>query len=104
VRQVGAFLEVRIMSIVVWLVVGLIAGFLARLVFPGEEPGPGGITGDLICGIIGGVIGGWVFRALGGAGVTGINIGSIIVAFVGAVILLVIWRSVAGSKMGHRPV
>jgi len=92
------------MSIVAWLVVGLIAGFLARLVFPGEEPGPGGIVGDLIVGIVGAVIGGWVFRAFGGVGVTGINLGSIIVAFVGGVILLVVWRSIAGRRVGHHPV
>jgi uncharacterized membrane protein YeaQ/YmgE (transglycosylase-associated protein family) len=92
------------MSIVAWLVVGLIAGFLARLVFPGEEPGPGGILGDLLVGIVGAVLGGWVFRAFGGVGVTGINLGSIIVAFVGGVILLVIWRTIAGSRMGHRPI
>jgi uncharacterized membrane protein YeaQ/YmgE (transglycosylase-associated protein family) len=92
------------MHITVWLVVGLIAGFLARLVFPGKEPGPGGILGDLIVGIIGAVIGGWVFRAFGVVGVTGINLGSIIVAFVGAIILLVVWRALSGPRVGHRPV
>ncbi|MDO8585441.1 MAG: GlsB/YeaQ/YmgE family stress response membrane protein [Armatimonadota bacterium] len=92
------------MAVLVWLVVGLIAGFLARLVLPGEEPGPGGILGDLIVGVIGGLIGGWTFRSFGAAGVTGINIGSIIVAFIGAVILLVIWRAIAGTRVGRRPV
>ena len=92
------------MAILVWLVVGLIAGFLARLVLPGEEPGPGGILGDLIVGVIGGLIGGWIFRSFGGVGVTGVNISSIIVAFIGAVILLVIWRAIAGTRIGHRPV
>ncbi len=92
------------MSIFAWIIVGLIAGFLARLVLPGEEPGPRGIWGDLLAGIVGGIVGGWVFRAFGGVGLTGINIGSIIVAFIGAVIFLLVWRAI--SKHGHaaRPV
>jgi uncharacterized membrane protein YeaQ/YmgE (transglycosylase-associated protein family) len=89
------------MSITVWLVVGLVAGFLARLVFPGKEPGPGGILGDLIVGIIGGVLGGWIFRSFGAVGITGINMGSILVAFVGAIILLVLWRALSGPRVGH---
>lgn len=90
------------MSIFAWIIVGLIAGFLARLVLPGEEPGPRGIFGDLIAGIVGAVIGGWIFRALGMAGVTGINLGSIIIAFIGAVIFLLIWRAI--SAHGRRGV
>jgi uncharacterized membrane protein YeaQ/YmgE (transglycosylase-associated protein family) len=63
---------------------------------PGE--GPGGIIGDIIIGIIGGLIGGWVFNAFGHAGVTGFNIWSILVAFVGAVILLFILRAISGRR------
>lgn len=84
------------MSIIAWLVVGLIAGFLARLALPGKEPGPGGILGDLLAGIVGALVGGWIFRVMGlGEGVTGINLGSIIIAFIGAVIFLLIWRAIA---------
>ena len=92
------------MSILAWIVVGLIAGFLARVVLPGREPGPGGIIGDLIAGIVGAIVGGWLFRLLGlGPGVTGINLGSIIVAFIGAIVFLLIWRSIAGhGHAGHR--
>lgn len=91
------------MSILAWLIVGLIAGFLARLALPGREPGPGGIVGDLIVGIVGALIGGWIFGAFGMGGVTGINIGSIIVAFIGAVIFLLIWRAIAGQgRLGTR--
>jgi uncharacterized membrane protein YeaQ/YmgE (transglycosylase-associated protein family) len=91
-----------------WIVVGLIAGFLARLVLPGEEPGPGGIVGDLIAGIVGALVGGWIFRSLGIGGVTGINFGSIVIAFIGAVIFLVLWRAIAhsryaGTRTGTRP-
>lgn len=91
------------MSIFAWIIVGLVAGFLARAVLRGEEPGPRGIFGDLIAGIVGALIGGWVFRALGYAGVTGINLMSIIIAFLGAVVFLVIWRAIARSA-GHRHV
>lgn len=85
------------MSILAWIVVGLIAGFLARLAIPGPEPGPGGILGDLIAGIVGALVGGWVFHALGRTGVTGINFSSILIAFIGAVVFLLIWRAIAGS-------
>jgi uncharacterized membrane protein YeaQ/YmgE (transglycosylase-associated protein family) len=78
------------MSILAWLVVGLIAGFLARYVVPGE--GPGGILGDLVVGVVGAILGGWLFNAFGHVGATGINLYSIIVAFVGAVVLLLILR------------
>ncbi len=63
---------------------------------PGE--GPGGIVGDLIIGIIGAFIGGWVFAEFGHYGVTGLNLWSIIVAFVGAVILLFILRAISGRR------
>jgi len=84
------------MSILAWIVVGIIAGWLAKMVVPGE--GPGGILGDLLTGIIGAIIGGWVFNYFGHPGVTGLNIGSIVVAFVGAIILLLIMRAVTGTR------
>lgn len=83
------------MSIFAWIVVGIIAGFLARAVLPGKEPGPSGIWGDLLAGIVGAVVGGWILRAVGGVGVTGVNIGSILVAFLGAIVFLLIWRAIA---------
>ena len=93
------------MSILAWIIVGLIAGFLARLALPGPEPGPRGIVGDLIAGMVGALVGGWIFRVLGVGGVTGINVGSILIAFAGAVIFLVIWRAIAGTgRVGRRPV
>ncbi len=71
------------MSILSWVIVGLIAGILAKYAVPGE--GPGGIIGDIIVGIVGAVVGGWIFNAFGYAGASGINVWSIVVAFVGAV-------------------
>lgn len=89
------------MSILAWIVVGIIAGFLARAVLPGREPGPAGIWGDLLAGVVGAIVGGWIFRALGMGGVTGINIGSILIAFIGAIVFLLIWRAIAGPRTHH---
>ena len=84
------------MGILAWLIVGLIAGFLASQVM-----GTGfGLVGDIIVGIIGALIGGYLASALLNIPnpVNGINIGSIIVAFVGAVILILIVRLFTGRR------
>ncbi len=92
------------MSIFAWIIVGLVAGFLARAVLPGPEPGPGGIVGDLVAGIVGALLGGWIFGLLHIGKITGVNIWSIVIAFVGAVIFLLIWRAAArGGRYGARP-
>ena len=79
------------MSILSWLVVGLIAGFLASRVMRG---GGYGLIGDIVVGVVGALIGGWLATTLLKMPnpVNGINIGTILVAFVGAVILLGILR------------
>jgi uncharacterized membrane protein YeaQ/YmgE (transglycosylase-associated protein family) len=79
------------MSWLAWIIVGLIAGVLAKWAVPGE--GPGGIIGDIVVGIVGAIIGGWLFGLLGFSGPTGINPWSILVAFIGGVILLLIVRA-----------
>jgi uncharacterized membrane protein YeaQ/YmgE (transglycosylase-associated protein family) len=84
------------MSILAWIVVGIIAGWLARMVIRGE--GPAGILGDMVIGIVGAVVGGWIFNAFGHPGATGVNIGSIIVAFVGALIVLGLMRLFTGRR------
>jgi uncharacterized membrane protein YeaQ/YmgE (transglycosylase-associated protein family) len=84
------------MTILAWIIVGLIAGALAKMVVPGE--GPGGIIGDMIVGIVGAFIGGWVFNYFGHTATTGINIYSIVVAFIGAVILLFLLRAIGGRR------
>jgi len=84
------------MSIVSWIVVGLIAGWLAGLVVKG---GGFGVIGDIVVGIIGGLLGGWMAASIFhiGAGVDGINIESIVVAFFGAVVLIFILRLIGGG-------
>lgn len=82
------------MGIIAWIVVGLIAGALAKLILPGDDPG--GIIVTILVGIVGAFVGGFVFSLFGGAGVSGFNIWSILVATVGAILLLLIYRLVAG--------
>jgi uncharacterized membrane protein YeaQ/YmgE (transglycosylase-associated protein family) len=84
------------MGILALIVVGLIAGLLAKLVLPGDDPG--GLIVTPLLGIAGAFVGGFVVRFLGGAGVTGINIWSILVATLGAVILLAVYRLFAGGR------
>ncbi len=80
-----------------WIVVGLIAGWLAGRVMRG---GGYGLLGDIIVGVLGGLLGGWLATSVLhiGAAVSGINLESILVAFVGAVILLVLLRLLTGSR------
>jgi uncharacterized membrane protein YeaQ/YmgE (transglycosylase-associated protein family) len=83
-------------GILALIVVGLIAGLLAKLLLPGDDPG--GLIVTTLIGIAGAFLGGFVVGLLGGAGVTGINIWSILVATLGAVILLAIYRLFAGRR------
>jgi uncharacterized membrane protein YeaQ/YmgE (transglycosylase-associated protein family) len=84
------------MSWLAWIVVGIIAGFLGKMVVKGE--GPGGLFGDLIIGVIGAILGGWIWNFFGHVGATGINLPSILVAFIGAVVLLLIMRAFGGRR------
>ena len=85
------------MGILAWIVVGLIAGWLAGLIVKG---GGYGCIGDIIVGVVGGLIGGWVASRFFGMGdpLSGINLQSILVAFVGAVILVFILRLLTGRR------
>jgi uncharacterized membrane protein YeaQ/YmgE (transglycosylase-associated protein family) len=79
------------MSIVAWIVLGLIAGFIgSKLVNKTGE----GFFLDIVLGIVGAVIGGWLFSLFGMQGVTGLNIYSLIVAVIGAVVFLVIYHAI----------
>lgn len=73
-----------------WLIVGALAGWLASVVM--RTNGSQGLLLDIIVGIIGAFIGGFLFNVLGAPGVTGFNIWSVFVAFIGAVVLLGILR------------
>jgi uncharacterized membrane protein YeaQ/YmgE (transglycosylase-associated protein family) len=88
------------MGILSWVIVGLIAGFLAGQVMRG---GGYGLLGDLIIGVLGGLLGGWIAFYFFNVGDTmsGINIVSILVAFVGAILLILILRMI-GRRRGSR--
>ena len=85
------------MGIIAWILVGLIAGALAKLIMPGDDPG--GIIVTILLGIVGAFVGGFVVNLLGGAGVSGFNLWSIVVATIGAIILLAVYRMVAGRRV-----
>lgn len=84
------------MGFISWIVLGLIAGLLAKFIMPGDDPG--GLIVTIIIGMAGGVIGGFVGNLIGFGGVSGFNIGSIVLAVVGAIILLIGYRMIAKKK------
>jgi uncharacterized membrane protein YeaQ/YmgE (transglycosylase-associated protein family) len=78
-------------TLIVWVIVGAIAGWLASIVM--KTNGQQGLIQDIIVGVVGGVIGGFLFNTLGvGGAVTGLNVTSVVVAFVGAIVLLALLR------------
>ena len=83
------------MDVVTWIIVGLVAGLLASLVMGGIGYG---ILGDIVVGILGALFGGWLFAQMGwGTPFAGLA-GAIFVAFIGAVVLLLIIRLLRGSR------
>ena len=83
------------MGIISWIIVGLIAGALGKLILPGEDPG--GFIVTILIGMAGALVGGLLVGLLGGTGVTGFNIWSILVATMGAIVVL------AFTGSGGRP-
>ncbi len=80
-----------LINILVWVIVGAIAGWLASIVMKTNRQQ--GLLMDIVIGIVGGLIGGFVLNALNvGGAVTGLNLASILTAFIGAVILLAVLR------------
>lgn len=78
------------MSFLAWIVLGLIAGFIgSKIVNKSGE----GIFLDIILGIVGAVVGGWVFSMFGAQGVSGVNLYSIVVAVIGAILVLVVYHA-----------
>lgn len=79
------------MGILAWIILGGLAGWFASMIAGNNAEQ--GVVGNIIVGIIGAFIGGFIFNLLGGTGVTGFNLWSLIVAVIGSVILLFILRS-----------
>lgn len=80
------------MGIIAWIILGGIAGWIASMIAGNDAEQ--GIVGNIIVGIIGAFIGGLIFSLLGGKGVTGFNLWSLLVSVIGSVILLFVIRSV----------
>ncbi|MGE0094857.1 MAG: GlsB/YeaQ/YmgE family stress response membrane protein [Alphaproteobacteria bacterium] len=80
------------MDFLAWIVLGLIAGAIAKWVLPGNDPG--GFIVTIVIGIVGAVIGGFIGTALGFGAVDGLNLGSIAIAVLGSIVLLMIFRAI----------
>jgi uncharacterized membrane protein YeaQ/YmgE (transglycosylase-associated protein family) len=83
------------MSIIGWIILGLIAGFIASKIV--NKTGEGLVL-DIVLGIVGAVVGGFLFSFIGAEPVTGLNLYSMIVAVVGAIVVLFIYHAVVGRR------
>jgi len=81
------------MGILSWIVLGLIVGAIAKLIMPGDDPG--GIIVTILLGIAGAFVGGFIASLLDLGTFTGFNIASLVIATLGAILLLAIYRAVA---------
>jgi uncharacterized membrane protein YeaQ/YmgE (transglycosylase-associated protein family) len=84
-----------LMSILAWIILGLVAGFIASKLV--NRTGSG-IVMDLLLGVVGAFVGGFLFTRFGAAGVTGLNLYSILVATLGAVVVLFIYHALVGRR------
>ncbi len=83
------------MGILSWIVLGAIAGFLANMIVGGRE----GVIGTIILGIVGAVVGGYIAASVFHKGdVNGVNIESIFIAVLGAILVLFVWRALARGR------
>jgi uncharacterized membrane protein YeaQ/YmgE (transglycosylase-associated protein family) len=83
-------------NILVWIIIGGIAGWLASIVMSTNRSQ--GMLADIVVGIIGGLVGGWLLTAVGvGGAVSGLNLGSLLTAFIGAVVLLAVLRLIRSA-------
>jgi uncharacterized membrane protein YeaQ/YmgE (transglycosylase-associated protein family) len=83
------------MSLIAWLILGLIAGFIGSKIV--NKSGEGMLL-DIVLGIVGAVVGGYLFNMFGASGVNGLNLYSLLVAVVGAILVLVIYHAIVGRR------
>ncbi|MET3827752.1 putative membrane protein YeaQ/YmgE (transglycosylase-associated protein family) [Sphingomonas sp. PvP055] len=84
------------MSILAWILLGLVAGFIGSKIV--NRSGEGLIL-DIILGVVGAVVGGFLFNQFGAAGVTGLNLYSLVVAVIGAIVVLVLYHMVVRTTV-----
>lgn len=80
------------MGIISWIILGLVVGIIAKIIMPGKDPG--GFIITILLGIAGAIAGGFVSSAIGFGRVTGFDLRSLIIAVVGSLVLLIIYRAV----------
>jgi uncharacterized membrane protein YeaQ/YmgE (transglycosylase-associated protein family) len=88
------------MGILALLVLGLLAGLVAKLILPGNDPG--GIIVTMVIGVVGAFIGGLLASALGFGGLSGFDLRTFVIAVIGALLLLILYRSLEGPRRGRR--
>jgi len=79
------------MSFIAWIVLGLIAGFIGSKIV--NKRGEGFLL-DIVLGVVGAIVGGWLFSFFGAGGVSGLNLYSLLVAVVGAIVVLVVYHAI----------
>jgi uncharacterized membrane protein YeaQ/YmgE (transglycosylase-associated protein family) len=84
------------MSIVAWVILGLISGFIASKIVnrTGE-----GVFLDIVLGVVGAIVGGFLFAQFGAAGVSGLNLYSMFVAVIGAIVVLLIYHAIVRRRV-----
>lgn len=88
------------MGILALLVLGLLAGFVAKLILPGNDPG--GLIVTMVIGVVGAFVGGFLASALGFGGLSGFDFRTFVIAVIGSILLLLIWRAVERPRGGRR--
>lgn len=83
------------MSFLAWIVLGLISGFIASKIV--NQSGSGAVM-DIVLGVVGAVVGGWLFNTIGHVGITGLNLYSILVSVVGAVVVLLVYHALFRAR------
>jgi uncharacterized membrane protein YeaQ/YmgE (transglycosylase-associated protein family) len=83
-------------GILSWIIFGLIAGAIAKFLTPGRDPGGCIIT--IIIGIVGALLGGYIATLLGFGGISGFDLRSFVIAILGSILLLFLWRMISGRR------
>jgi uncharacterized membrane protein YeaQ/YmgE (transglycosylase-associated protein family) len=83
------------MSILGWIVLGLISGFIASKIVNRRGEG---VLLDIVLGIVGAIVGGWLFSFFGASAIDGFNLYSMVVAVIGAVVILLLYHAATGSR------
>ena len=89
------------MGLLTWIILGAIAGAIAKWIMPGDDPG--GFIITILLGIAGALVGGFIASAMGLGDMDGFSFGTVIIAILGAILLLFLYRVVTGKRARPRP-